>query len=130
MTNREKYKEEILDIACTGELFCVDRTGKIVDCSSTPCDNCLFYDPKGENCCETKAEKWCNSEYEEHKVDWSKVEVDTPIFVRNSEYCEWVRAYFAKYEKGLIYTWEFGRTSWTQDGIINWNYAKLAESEE
>lgn len=63
-------------------------------------------------------------------VDWSKVPVDTPILVK--DYCDnkWEKAYFAKYENGKIYTWMFGKTSFTSRGcgsMCSWEYAKLAE---
>ena len=72
-------------------------------------------------------------EYEEPEVDWSEVEVDTPILVRTDEATPWVRRYLAKYEDGIVYVWNLGRTSWsaTNDKDVSaWPYAKLAESEE
>ena len=63
-------------------------------------------------------------------VDWSKVEVDTPVFVRDSENDVWKCRYFAKYEYGKVYTWVDGRTSWSNkilDVPVRWEYAKLAE---
>ena len=72
-------------------------------------------------------------ECKESKVDWSKVEVDTPILVRDSENTEWLKKYFAKYENGYVYVWNLGRTSWTapnDKSVSAWSYAKLAKSEE
>lgn len=69
-------------------------------------------------------------EYEKTEVDWSNVKVDTPILVRDDECGEWERRYFAKFEDGIIYAWNSGRTSWTEDHIRHWNYVKLAESED
>lgn len=69
----------------------------------------------------------------EPEVDWSKVEVDTPILVSNYSEAAWVRRYFAKYEDEKIYVWSSGATSWSAEGegdIFNWEYAKLAEVEE
>lgn len=63
-------------------------------------------------------------------VDWSKVEVDTPVFVRDSENDVWKCRYFAKYEYGKVYTWVDGRTSWSNriaDIPVCWKYAILAE---
>lgn len=63
-------------------------------------------------------------------VDWSKVEVDTPIFVRNSNEEVWKCRYFAMYEDGEVYAWQLGRTSWSnviKNSPIAWKYAKLAE---
>lgn len=63
-------------------------------------------------------------------VDWSKVEVDTPIFVRMSDEEVWKCRYFAMYEDGEVYAWQLGRTSWSnviKNSPISWKYAKLAE---
>ena len=42
MTNREKYVNEILDIAGNGEVLAVDKsTGKPIECDSlSRCENC------------------------------------------------------------------------------------------
>lgn len=69
-------------------------------------------------------------EYEEPAIDWNNVEVDTPILVRVNEDVEWLKRYFAKYENGAVYAWDFGRTSWNENIMIKWDYAKLAESEK
>ena len=65
-------------------------------------------------------------------VDWSKVEVDTPIFVRNSIEEVWKCRYFAMYENGEVYAWQLGRTSWSNvisNEPVNWKYAELAFKE-
>lgn len=62
-------------------------------------------------------------------VDWSKVEVDTPVFVRDSENDVWKCRYFAKYEYEKVYTWVDGRTSWSNkiaDIPVSWKYVQLA----
>ena len=62
-------------------------------------------------------------------VDWSKVEVDTPIFVRMSNEEVWKYRYFAMYKDGEVYAWQLGRTSWSnviKNSPIAWKYAKLA----
>lgn len=63
-------------------------------------------------------------------VDWYKVEVDTPVFVRDSENDVWKCRYFAKYEYKKVYTWVDGRTSWSNkiaDVPVCWKYAQLSE---
>ena len=63
-------------------------------------------------------------------IDWSKVEVDTPILVRMSDEEVWKCRYFAMYEDGEVYAWQLGRTSWSnviKNSPIAWKYAKLAE---
>lgn len=62
-------------------------------------------------------------------IDWSKVEVDTPVLVSNDNK-EWIKRYFARYEDGNVYCWLSGKTSWTaicELSIGHWDYTKLAE---
>ena len=131
MTNKEKYGKEILDIACTGDHVAMRKSDNvIVGCIKFECLDCAF-NTHGEGCNDA-IKKWANSEYVEPPVDWSKVAVDTPIFVRDSEANEWRKRYFAKYENETVYAWKLGRTSWStlrSDGINAWKMAKLAESE-
>lgn len=99
MTNREKYKEQLLDIACSGNRLAVDKkTMKPTKCKKLICEECCFYSN-----CSAKCEEWCNEEYTELPIDWSKVPVDTPILVRDNKSDEWLRRYFARYEKGWVY---------------------------
>lgn len=70
---------------------------------------------------------------EEKEVDWSKVKVDTPILVKDTEEGEWRKRHFSGFKNGKVYAWCDGATSWTADGkydVNSWKYAKLAESEE
>lgn len=63
-------------------------------------------------------------------VDWSNVEIDTPVFVRNTTIEPWKCRYFAEYNNGIVYTWVDGRTSWSNkisDEPTSWKYAKVAE---
>lgn len=65
---------------------------------------------------------------EETEIDWSKVEIDTPILVRDYENDIWLKRHFAKFDSGTVYAWRNGGTSWSSNGIVNnWKYAKLAE---
>ena len=129
MKNYEKYADEIRDYKRNSN-FCGDfiipyilKSGS--SCGHVTCDICRMLQML-----------WLLEEYEEPKepeTDWSKVEVDTPILVRTDEATQWVRRYFAKYEDGIVYVWNLGRTSWsaTNDKDVSaWPYAKLAESEE
>lgn len=126
MKNYEKYANKIRSY--NGYNFCDDFIiphvfKSKVQCSETNCSACkmlqmiwLF-----EEC----------EESEEPKTDWSKVEVDTPILVREDEDEEWWKRHFAKYEDGVVYAWRDGCTSWNAEGgMVEWNYAKLADSEE
>lgn len=122
MKNYEKYAEEIKNYK--GNSFCDDfvipkiHENCASNCNRISCEHCNLLQMI-----------WLFQEYKEPKVDWSKVAVDTPILVRDSEDEAWQRRYFAKYENGLVYAWIYGYTSWsTPDGnMAAWAYAKLAE---
>nr|DAN29687.1 MAG TPA: hypothetical protein [Caudoviricetes sp.] len=62
-------------------------------------------------------------------VDWSKVEVDTPVLVSLDDK-SWVCRYFADFKNGIVYTWRNGATSWSVprgEYKDAWSFAKLAE---
>lgn len=123
MKNYEKYAEKIREYE--GDSICTDFVEPYIlksinaKCTNISCVKCHLY-----------RTIWLMEEYEEPKVDWSKVKVDTPILVRDNDDCKWIRRYFAKYEDGVIYAWSGGCTSWTEDYTTGWKYAKLAESED
>ena len=63
MKNREKYAEEILDVACAGERVAIDkRTMQIRGCEVFPCGLCLF---SGCDGCSKELAEWAESEYVE-----------------------------------------------------------------
>jgi len=133
MLNREKYAKEIIEIACNGGSIAVVN-GKLENCRKTQCNECNFNGGTIRDC-EIKTRKWANSEYVEPiepPVDWSRVPVDTPILVRDSELFAWSKEHFAKYEDETVYTWDYGKTSWsTYDGkMSSYKYAMLPESED
>ena len=121
MKNYEKYAEEIREYK--GDSICTDFIEPYIlksinaKCINTSCPKCHLY-----------RTIWLLEDYKEPEVDWSKVAVDTPILVRDTEDEQWVKRYFAKYEDGYVYAWDVGRTSWSADGVNTWEYAKLAES--
>lgn len=129
MKNYEKYADEIREY--NGDSICTDFIEPYIlksinaKCTNTGCVKCHLY-----------RTIWLLEDYEEPKepeVDWSKVEVDTPILVKEYEESKWRKRYFAKYEDGVVYAWNNGVTSWTaldDELMTDWNYAKLAESEE
>ena len=121
MKNYEKYADEIREYK--GTRFCKDFIEQHIlksgDCTDVGCARCKMLQML-----------WLMEEYEEPEVDWSKVEVDTPILVKNSEDEEWRKRHFAKYKNGNVYAWSDGLTSWTAYDKMVWKYAKLAEDEE
>ena len=128
MLNIEKYKKMLIDM----EIIDVNKLAvvndKPVNCTDLyVCDECDFGEKKN---CSPYLEEWLFSEYEE--VDWSKVKVDTPILVKDTEEEEWQRRHFAGFKNGKVYAWHDGLTSWSAIGECerSWKHAKLAESEE
>ena len=121
MKNYEKYADEIREHK--GKNFC-----------------CSFIKPhilKADNCSDTSCSTgqmlqmlWLLEDYEEPETDWSEVNVDTPILVRQGKNGTWLERHFAKYENGDVYAWVDGQTSWTGADKIKWKYVKLAENEE
>ena len=126
MKNYEKYADEIR------EYKGINICSEFIKPHILEADNC-----NGIDCqrCAMLQMLWLLEEYkepeepEEPKVDWSKVEVDTPILVSNSEDGDWYKRYFAKYN-GKVFAWSDGRTSWNETDVRAWDYAKLAETEE
>jgi hypothetical protein len=132
MTNREKYAEQILDIALAGGSVAVDKKGNICRCADVGCSNCIFVKTKTDDNrpCKKRIKEWSEQEYVEPPVDWSKVPVDTKILVRDSEDEEWKKRHFAKFEDGKIFAWPSGATSFSSensDSITWWMKAKLSE---
>lgn len=133
MTNKEKYVEDLYSIFLNS--FGVDGENKPFRCTFR-CDGkcygriCQFYN--NEIACETLAKQWLDEEY---KTDWSKVPVDTPILVKDSESesVKWKHRYFAKYENGKVFTWADGVTSWSIENanfVTEWKYARLCEDNK
>ena len=130
MLNIEKYKEELENIGVINPNGLAVIDGKPCMCQETECNMCELRSE--ESRCIYRTDNWLFSEYKEPEVDWSKVKVDTPIYVRRSDDEEWESRHFAKFEDGRVYAWVDGATSWTANDecdVISWNCAKLAESE-
>ena len=116
-----KKKKEMLDD--------LGRTGN--ECSSIRCSECPLKSCEGIEMVNPDKALEIVMEYEP-KVDWSKVEVDTKVLVRDSKEANWKHRYFSKYEDGIIYAWNDGRTSFTSDysEMTEWEYAKLYKGDE
>lgn len=103
MKNREKFAEQIIDIALKRCGIAVNLTsGELCACGNTRCSECLFCERNKD--CEVLLKEWAEKEYEEPPVDWSKIPVDAPILVRDCEEEVWEKRHFAKYENGIVYT--------------------------
>lgn len=72
---------------------------------------------------------WLDEEYQAPEVDWSKVNVDTPILVSTNGQ-DWNHRHFAEYRDGRVCAFDGGTTSWTSNVSTEWEYAKLAEPQK
>lgn len=67
MKNKEKFKNEIVDIICNGDSIAVDKeTHTPISCCNTKCGSCLFYTE--ESLCIDALVNWSNKEYKEPSV--------------------------------------------------------------
>lgn len=134
MKNREKYKNELINVIKMDgklcgfvkkhEVFRMFGKDSISYCKMT----CVT--------CGAALDLWLDEEYEEHKVDWDKVPVDTLVRVRDRLDQEWTLRYF----KGVsnrdpsykFLTWCDGATSKTAGGgdYVGWKYCELVEDED
>lgn len=134
MTNYEKYRDVIVKFNYTSDI------GEDEFCNNFVEPNILK--PMGKGCldiscvyCSMLMSVWLLEQYKEPKepeVDWSKVPVDTKIYVKDKINNKWNKRYFAKYREGKIFTWYYGRTSWSaenKDEVTSWEYGKLVEVE-
>lgn len=123
MTNAEKYKDHIF---CFSDSFC-DFIKQVVypqagippmACNKMGCARCWMI-----------VNLFMQEECRSPEVDWSTVAVDTPILVSDTETDGWIRRHFAKYEDGVVYAWDEGKTSFTAKAheCTGWYHAKLAE---
>lgn len=132
MLNIEYYKDKLVKLGVININGQALVHGKLQNCGTVRCSECSFNTDKGGGSyCSNNALKWLLSEHKEPEIDWSKVKVDTPILVRNTEEEEWRKRHFAGFKYGKVCAWLSGATSWTANSNMNsWKYAKLAESEE
>lgn len=133
MKNREKYKNELMDVIKMDGRICgfvkkhgvFQMFGKDLEsfCEMT----CVT--------CGTALQIWLDEEYKEPEVDWDKVPVDTLVRVRNKESEDWRLMYFKEYCGNYHYnryvTWAAGKTSKTAEGACTgWQYCELVEDED
>ena len=127
MLNKEKYAKEILDIVCQdGTIPAVVNNIPIKCTDALDCYDCKFY--YNDDCINAFI-KWVNSEYKEREIDWSKVPVDTPIYVWDNDNGATYKRYFAGYNKvnNMIIAFDDGGTSWSSVTTTKWDNAKIKE---
>lgn len=130
MKNREKYKNELMDIIKEDGRLCgfVKKHGLFRMIGTNWENYCGAIDC---HCCNTILDLFLDEEYE---VDWNKVPVDTLVRVRNDKNGEWLLRYFCEwsgYTDHKYSTFPEGRTSKTATFYIeNWRYCELVEVED
>lgn len=66
MKNKEKYAKEIIEVACSGYCFGINKcTNEVVPCNCIRCCKCMFNDNKD---CIKRRKDWAESEYIEKPV--------------------------------------------------------------
>ena len=136
MTNREKYRDEILNSVFrgNGEAYC-EFAKKNVLPNLTDCTNGECEELQACGLCRDIFAFWLDEEYKEPEVDWDNVPVDTLVRVRDYQDEEWVLRYF----KGIdsedpahrFMAWDGGSTSKTAYGdYTNWIFCELVEDVE
>lgn len=133
MKNREKYKNELMDVIKMDGRICgfvkkhgvFQMFGKDLEsfCEMT----CVT--------CGTALQLWLDEEYEEPEVDWNKVPVDTLVRVRDFESEEWTLKYFKGIDEEApecrFVAWDDGATSVTAYGnYTHWTFCELVEDED
>lgn len=158
MKNREKYKNELMDVINKDGNICEfminhdvsQMFGKDMEsfCRETECQSCttalqLWLDEEYEEPPKPEVD-WSNvpvdtlvrvrDDEEEPEVDWGKVPVDTLVRVRDDEDEYWILRYFKgindNHLRQRYEAWKSGETSKTANGeYLCWNYCELVEDE-
>lgn len=131
MKNREKYKNELMDVIKEDGRLCgfVKKHGLFRMLGTNWENYCGAIDC---HCCNTILDLFL---YEEYEVDWSKVPVDTLVRVRDLESEEWILKYFKGIDEeapeSRFMAWDDGATSVTAYGnYTHWTFCELAEEED
>lgn len=122
MTNREKYKEEICDIALADDCVAVNRKTLVpCYCSDTHCEDCIAHmlDDNFNSCNHHVIEEWANSEY----VEPCPFEKDELVEVSETGK-QWFLRYFSHQENGLYYCYDSGYTSQEINEVCPWAYCQ------
>lgn len=134
MKNREKYKNELMDVikmdgricgfAKKHEVFRMFGKDKESFCGETSCVDCAV-----------ALQLWLDEEPKKPEVDWSKVPIDTLVRVRDYENVEWYLRYFKGIDKSnpeeKYEAWSNGTTSKTaNDKYVHWKYCELVEDDD
>lgn len=105
MKNKEKFATKIVEIACKGHDFRVDKnTNEVEDCCDAPCTACLFLEMKD---CDKARREWAESEYIEKSV--------IVISKRDRVFLEYLGEefkYIVRHRDGTLFAYKDGLTNW------------------
>lgn len=117
--------------------FAIDKdTNEVKNCGDVICANCLF-STSGD--CRKAKREWLDQPVfdPEKDIDWSKVPVDTPVLVWNTDTGEELRRYFCEIKcvgSYIFRTFAIGKTSWSADedecDRSDWEHCKLYRPED
>ena len=133
MKNREKYKNELVDVIKEDGMVCEfvkkHEVYRMFEKDSTSYCNMACAT------CSTALNLWLDEEYEEPEIDWNNVPVDTLVRVRNRAKDKWFLRYFKEIGDEHLncryFTWSGGTTSKTAEGsCTEWKYCELVEDED
>lgn len=97
MKNRDKYAEELLNVACTGKKIAIDkRTMQIRSCAWFECVHCLLNE--GDDC-GAKLAEWAESEY----VEPAKISKKDRAFL---DYLKEEYKFIARDKNGMLFVYE------------------------
>ena len=137
MKNREKYKNELMDV--------IKEDGMVCEFVKKHEVYRMFENDSKSYCkmacatCSTALNLWLDEEYEEPEIDWNNVPVDTLVLVRDYEEDEWLLRYFKCFSRTpSAYTperdyevWALGATSVTAEcDTERWRYCELVDDED
>ena len=132
MKNREKYKNELMDVIKNDGRLCeFMKKHDVFRMIGTGWESFCEMDCIA---CGTALQIWLDEEYEEPpkpETDWSKVPIDTLVRVRDHENKEWRLRYFRGIDDSSterFMMWACGATSVTAEGHYTyWKYCELVE---
>lgn len=95
MKNKEKFKDKIVDIVCSGNKIAVNKeTYEPVSCNNISCFKCLSYENEG--CFPNKITDWANQDYKDPIV----ISHSDSLFLNFIKDCY---EYIARDKKGYLY---------------------------
>lgn len=108
MKNREKFKDEIINIVCNGGNLAVDKEKYTpVPCIKIACKSCLFYD---DGCRIGKLKEWAEKEYKDTTVI-SRADIIFLTYIKD-EY-----KYMARHKNGNLYVYDANPKKYRQYGF-------------